>query len=209
MKGGRIRGAGLLVRLSCRLSPALSPSNSRKTVGKFRGHLSESIGFTLVLYPSQGERNELLHCFTVLSGETATLARVLRATDAYSIAWGKFYSHGFFASTTTSRSHSHRLKAAEANLSVLSEMRKGSGVSGGIDGWIRGILAQVSAKSGANKSAKMLEKNERNRKTFSDTRIDSLEPNSAVAEQRRDVYSLRQHVSGTTSLGGRTVDRRV
>ena len=131
MKGERIRGDALRVSFLCRLAPVRIPSYSRKLTGKFSAQLSESTRFTLALHPSQGERNEPLRKVSVRSSETATLARVLRATDAYSIAWGKFYLSSLFASTTTSRSQSHRLKAAEPNLSVLQEMREGSGVSGG------------------------------------------------------------------------------
>jgi len=80
----RIRGAGLLVASLCRQAPALSPSNSRKLVGKLR----ETFGLKIEHVLCASVRG----CSAVFQSETnAPAMRVLRATARWSIRdWGLF-----------------------------------------------------------------------------------------------------------------------
>jgi hypothetical protein len=65
---------------------------------------------------------------TVRTGETSTLERVLQATGRYSMRrcgeFGVYVFTNSAASTTTSWSYAHQLKAEESNLGVLTGMSR-------------------------------------------------------------------------------------
>lgn len=110
----RIRRAEPMVDRLCRLSPAIGPSIPRKIAGNYPtpfqvwGRHSWRFG-----------ANEGLSV-SVHPGQTATPAKVLRATGRYSIR------RGDAASTLTSRLYTqYSLKAAEPHLDVLkSKLRR-------------------------------------------------------------------------------------
>jgi hypothetical protein len=108
---------GLSVRLPLPVAPDTRPIILRKATGNQHTPFRVSFASRLAQNEPRSMCNSASECEApVITGQTATLARVLRATAQYSICgWGVFFTTA--PSTTTSRSYAHlHLKAAEPHL---------------------------------------------------------------------------------------------